>query len=301
MEDSNQSLLKSFGKLSLKKRVSNIIARLTEPSQEPETNNTEAEGSESRILSTQNSISSQLSQSEDSKEDHRVLAPTTTFVQRKRKIDGEIHKELKAVRKSLDQQNTGETVPIPVYLKVQRRYTEDTKAKVVELAGKIGPHQVSVQTGIPEASIRRWKKVNGTKSVGSGRQPQHPEIEAELIKMFCDSRSHGILTTNASLLHLSRKIAERLKKSDFVGTMSWLDGVKKRHNICYRKSTRTGQKIPADAQNLINCFKEKIIGLFELHKYPPGSVVNIDETGIFFDTVSNYTLEFKVSLIFMYY
>ena len=77
------------------------------------------------------------------------------------------------------------------------------------------------------------------------------------LKLFRDVRTLGILLTNSSLLAEARKIAEGLKTKDFVGTPSRLEEVKRRNEICYRKSTRVNQKLPEKASILIEQFKDK--------------------------------------------
>ena len=71
------------------------------------------------------------------------------------------------------------------------------------------------------------KTGKGRRKKSSGRQPLLPEIEAGFMKLFRDATTLGILLTNSFLLTEARKIAERLKIKDFIGTTSWLEGVKK--------------------------------------------------------------------------
>ena len=284
MEENSQSLPTSFRKLSIKKTSRDPPE---EEKSQPVFENV------SKALSKQGSISisSQISLGDEDLDEQ--MLESKYFGQRKRKLDPALLKELKAVKMNI-QQEVSEDKKIQINLKPQRRYKEETKAKVVELATKIGPHQVSLKTGIPETSIRRWGKTGVSKKSGSGRPPQHSEIEAELVNVFRGSRNTGLLVTNNSLLIEARKIAERLKKKDFSGTLSWLEGVKRRNGITYRKTTRVGQTISPNAQEEIEEFHKKFVELYEKHQYPLGTVFNIDETGINFEQVSNYTLDFKV-------
>ena len=105
---------------------------------------------------------------------------------------------------------------------------------------------------------------------------------------------NGILMINSALLTEARQIAVRLKIKDFVGTYSWLQRFKDRNQICYRKTTRMGQKLHPSAKKEAENFKAKIIELCEKYRYPMNAVVNLDESGIFFDAPSGQTLEFRV-------
>lgn len=292
MEENSNSLPFKFGKLSLKKGKQEGYEQDT-PSPKLEDLTEESNIVQiKKVVSKQNSVSSQLPLFEEIKE---PTNPTKSFVQRRQNLDEELKRELKMLKKNIAEPKPTEDGKIRIYLKTQRRYSTEVKTKVVELAEKIGPYQVSVQTGIPEASVRRWKKNGPVGKGGSGRQPLFPNVESELMKMFRDSRSLGILMTNSCLLNEARKIGERLKVKDFVGTLSWLEGVKKRNGICYRRSTRVSQRIPEDAKVQVEEFREKFLNLYTQHQYPLNAIVNIDETGINFDSISNYTLEFKVS------
>ena len=203
-------------------------------------------------------------------------------------------RELKAFKLMVEEEKI-EAEKIKVNFKAVRRYTEETKSNTLKLAAKLGKHQVSLKSGIPETSIRRWRNIGAARKNGSGRPPQFLEVEKELLDFFRDSRNAGLLVSNNSLLFQARKIAERLKVKDFSGTLSWLEGVKRRNGITYRKSTRVGQRVPSTAKEDIEEFHKRFVELFERHKYPLSAIVNIDETGMNFDSVSSYTLDFKVN------
>ena len=113
------------------------------------------------------------------------------------------------------------------------------------------------------------------------------------MKIFRDARTSGIIMTNSILLREARLIGEKKKDVDFVGTISWLRGVKKRNNIVYRRNTKIAQKMPLDAVEKVDNFTNEVMELLELHKYSLEAIVNIDGTGVFFDTCSNQMLEFK--------
>ena len=96
----------------------------------------------------------------------------------------------------------------------------------------------------------------------------------------------------------ARSIAERDNLKDFVGSLSWLDGFKKRGRICYRKSTRVAQKVKPGSDVLVKDFQDKFFQLIEANQYAKEAIVNVDETGICFDSPSNYSLDFQVNYEF---
>ena len=82
----------------------------------------------------------------------------------------------------------------------------------------------------------------GINRIGSsGRKPLFSDMEAELLRFFKTHRDKGIPVTNYTLLREARRIAEA-KQRDFTGSTAWLDGFKRRHQICYRRTTHVAQK-----------------------------------------------------------
>jgi len=289
----SQNFSQVFEKLSVRKNK--LKAQIREDMQDNESEERKT-SLDNQGLSKMSSLSSQQSFVIEETQEAISLNPTvTSFVQRTRPLD-EFKVQLKALKTMVETNKSQENAPI--YYKSQRRYTPEARAKALELATKFGAHKVSVKSGIPETTIRRWQKVGTDYKKGSGRLPTFPEIEIELMKVFREARANGILMTNNSMLREARKIAERLKNTNFVGTMSWLDGVKKRNELSYRRHTRVAQKLKENALEQQEEFRNKIIELFEKHEYQLDSVINIDETGLNFDQISNYTLEFKVLFYF---
>ena len=213
-------------------------------------------------------------------------------------------KQLKALTtflnsKNFESQPPEEVKEMPIIFTTKRRYSETSKLRALELAHQHGFQKVAANTGIPETTIRRWSKV-GVKKIGvSGRIPLFPAVEAELVNVFRDNRAKGLMIINSHLLQEARKIALRQKNPQSIGTMSSLQGIKKRQGICYRRHTRVAQKLPQDAPEKIEAFSNRIKLLFEEHAYDLKSVVKIDETGFFFDSFADQTLEFKVSLLLL--
>jgi hypothetical protein len=120
------------------------------------------------------------------------------------------------------------------------------------------------------------------------------ELEQKLLASFKDLRRKGIQVSNKLLIKESRRIANSLGFEDFIGSYSWLDGFKRRNNICYRRPTKVSQKLKETSQKDIEEFQAKLESLVEKHKYPVDAIANFDETGVCLDMPSKRTLEFKV-------
>ena len=164
----------------------------------------------------------------------------------------------------------------------------------MELSKKLGPLKVYLQTGIPETSIRRWSKIGPERKGTSGRKPQFEELEEELEKFFKVLRQKGLPVNNIILTTQAKKIADEKNLTTFVGSQGWLEGFKRRKGIVYRKHTRVSQKLKDDSITKLEEFQTEFLRLTAEHKYPLSAIVNIDESGVWFDSPSNYTREVQV-------
>jgi len=224
--------------------------------------------------------------------------PFSSALKRKR-LDNATKEELKMLKSTVEGSKQGK--PVLIQLKPQRKYQVETKVKAVELCGKVGTLKVAASTSIPESTLRRWQKVGVNRVGHSGRHPKYKNIEPDLFASFMNCRAEGISVNNRYLLKEARIIAQQKDIEDFIGTLSWLEGFKRRHNIVYRRPTRVSQKLKPDSQEQLKQFQEKYIELQKKHQYDPNAIVNIDETGISMDMPSNQTLHIKVNFSLFFY
>jgi len=269
----------------------------------PEANNLKVDSQVSNfseiVISKNQDVSSQPEQSqEEEKVDHLLNSQVPVLVKTEASlkrgcIDELVHEELKHLRLNVESSQERKD-PIFISLKPQRTYQVATKLKAIELAKKVGVLRVSANTGIPESSIRRWSKVGPSRLGCSGRRPAYPQIERALLKLFKECRQKGIQVTNAYLIKEARKVAELLEVPDFLGSNGWLSGFKRRNKIVNRRKTRIASKLKPDSVENFKKFQERIIELTQKHQYQLDAIVNMDETGVTFDSPSNYTLEMQV-------
>lgn len=213
----------------------------------------------------------------------------------KRKIDPLHRSDMKQIKTEMTSSPESAT-KVHLNFHPYRNYPERVKVKAMEFAKTYGVAKVSIETGIPETTLRRWQTVGIERIGASGRKPQFPRVEKELLAFFKAERDKGNQLTNHVLLKQARKIAEAQKEQSFSGSPAWLEGFKRRARINYRKSTKVGQRPDPDAESLVNDFQDRFIQLLEIHNYPKDAIVNADETGIWYDSPSHYTLDFRVML-----
>jgi len=58
----------------------------------------------------------------------------------------DMKRELKQIKLMVDGPKLPKVENAPTYFKAQRKYSQEVKAKAVDLAEKLGPYQVSIQT-----------------------------------------------------------------------------------------------------------------------------------------------------------
>ena len=140
---------------------------------------------------------------------------------------------------------------------------------------------------VPQSTISRIEK--------GQIEPSLSTIQKVLQAISCDYIISPILKEPVDTMRKkqARKIADKLKLPNFTGTMSWLYGFKTRNNICYRKLTRVGQKLKADSKERLANFQSQFALLNNMDQYDADAIANLDESGIFFDCPSNYTLAVK--------
>ena len=304
----NQDLNQSLERLSLSPRLSQSI--LTQEEEHEEKKEREEEKEENRpkkkiilskkiksprIIKSPKIIKQLTFQSDDEpiKFDEKSALEDSIILANKRKNESLSVHELKKFNKELDVQKDDQK-KIKVVLQPHRKYPEEMKRRALELSEKMGVAEVSSKTGIPESSLRRWRKIGVARVGMSGRRPQYMQLEAELLELFKFKRSKSYAVTNKDLIKEAKQLAASMGLTDFSGSMSWPQGFKTRHCLCYRKATRVSQKLKATAIEDGKRFQEQIGELIAKHHYPPAAIVNADETAIYFDCPASYTLDFKV-------
>jgi hypothetical protein len=190
--------------------------------------------------------------------------------------------------------------------KLRRRYYVKEKKKfLVEL--KYSGYRMSTYAqmkNIPLRTLKRWKmntakifstekKYLNNKKIGSGRKPVlNRDMEIKLLDWFLSVRSEGIPITNDLIICRAKFLREEMNpsiKCEF--SKGWVEKFKNRYNIIRRKG---GSKIVRKS----DCEITKIIDFVELvnKEIDSGqysSIINIDETGLYYEPMINFTLDTK--------
>ena len=199
-------------------------------------------------------------------------------------------------------------IETPPLITTRRRYTYMQKENILKQLFASGKkiEIFAKESNIPLKTLQEWirkkEKIfsscieySGKRNLGSGKETLIPyNIEMEIVDWFLNVRAFGIpisgkiIKARAAYLIKEKGLDVNLNFSD-----GWLDKFKKRYNICSRKG---GSKIVRSDDcelkvitEFINIIKEKILsGKYE-------SIINIDETGIYYDYPIDYTLDIRAT------
>ena len=89
-------------------------------------------------------------------------------------------------------------------------------------------------------------------------------------------------------------------QKDFKASLGWIRNWRRRFNIVYRAKTHSQTLISSDHGEKINSFIKELSELIEKNKYNPRVIVNMDETPVYYDLPSKWTLERKVIWVIFY-
>jgi DNA-binding transcriptional regulator YiaG len=192
------------------------------------------------------------------------------------------------------------------YQKTRRNYTYKKKQEILKKFDQSGENIAifAKNINIPVRTLRDWnnnrKKIFNVKKsdlniekMGSGKKPiMNEDIEVKIVEWILDMRSYGIAITDALIIRRAEYLKNKMKLPiSCKFSNGWLEKFKLRHHIVSR---RAGSKIisknDCDIEK-INDFVKLVTGKINSKQY--FSIINIDETGLYYDSPINFTLDIK--------
>lgn len=185
----------------------------------------------------------------------------------------------------------------------KRRFHYDAffKRKVIILAETEGNRAASRALGVPESCVRDWRKqrdrifnCKATRKGFSGPQRgRFPVLEDSLADYIKELRINQLPVSSdivkAKALQLARQY--NIPRDRFKASRSWIQKFFKRKGFSLRRRTSICQKLPESYEEKLIAFQRFVINLRLSHDYLLGQMGNADQTPIFFDMPSNYTVE----------
>ena len=166
----------------------------------------------------------------------------------------------------------------------------ESKQTYASAALKHGIPTSSVATILQkEDSLRSQWEQNGCGQRKKQRVGRYDQIDQALMLWFTEIRNNHNVPISGNLLKSKAKdFASKLGIKDFTASNGWLDRFKKRNNLIYK--TISGESAAVDS-DVVTSFKDKVQSVIK--DYSPADIYNVDETGLFFKSMSNKTFALK--------
>ncbi|XP_046750601.1 tigger transposable element-derived protein 6-like [Diprion similis] len=117
---------------------------------------------------------------------------------------------------------------------------------------------------------------------------EFPDLEECLIKWFKQCRDQNVSVGGPILKEKAEAFAKSLGHENFRASNGWLQKLKKRHNIAFRKLCGESASVNDDV-----CSEWKTKLKLLLKDYEPQDVFNADDTALFYKCLPDKTLTFK--------
>ena len=183
------------------------------------------------------------------------------------------------------------------------------KREVVNYAKQHGKSVAASHFNVNVSMIGRWIKAsmnwttetNGKKKkIGCGRKALYPEAEKVLYNWIIEQRKQGLAVT---YLCIQNKMKEILREpsiialydsiDDFKASLRWLRLFLKRYGLVLRRRTKISQKLPKQTEELLESYNRFVINLRLEKSFEMYNIFNMDETPVWFDMASNFTVNQK--------
>lgn len=179
-------------------------------------------------------------------------------------------------------------------------YSASSKLKVVQFANENTNAAASRKFDIPESNIRLWRQqehdlleMPKAKEARRGKPAKHPDLEKELVEWVEAQRQNGLIITHEQVKMQAKKMSKDFGNlgEHFHASTGWCNNFLKRHSLVTRQKTKISQKLPQDLDDKVLSFQKFVIDLRKEQKFDLCHIGNMDETPMFFDMLSNRTVD----------
>jgi hypothetical protein len=163
---------------------------------------------------------------------------------------------------------------------------------------------------IQKSQIKRWESLkhiklpSEAKRVGRVRQGVHPELEQRLHAWVIDHRERGFIVNQSLIIAQARRIArevnigldtnENRAKIRVKFSVGWVRRFMRRWNLTYLRITGKSRLTDAEIDIAAQESDAKMRELGDSKIYTkPEQFLTMDETAVFFDAVSSYSIDVK--------
>ena len=202
-------------------------------------------------------------------------------------------------------------------VKVKRRRTTQRIEYKLEIIDYMKNHlkadgtpnfnRTSIKKKIPRRTLQGWWKqepeframlkkrsfnIRKRRSIERIGVPYFPKVDTLVLEWFKDRRGKGLSVTTNDLTFEAGAVYQQLKREgvkmrgEFKASNGWLRGFVKRNRLSSKTATSVGQKVPANAKEMILEFFERV-NKFRAQvpkNQMVGQIMNMDEMPVYFDS-----------------
>lgn len=187
----------------------------------------------------------------------------------------------------------------------RKQYSAAFKRKVILAAEAVGNSAAGRRFGVNEGSIRGWRRqkaalfaCSGTRRSFRGpKQGAFPDFEEELAAFIKDQRAQHLAVNIELLQQKARELArgKGILPTDFKASKHWVSRFMTRAGFSLRRRTSISQKLPERYEELLISFQRHILSLRKATKFQLGQIGNADQTPVYLDMPSAFTVHEKGS------
>ncbi len=185
--------------------------------------------------------------------------------------------------------------------KSKRFLTNKEKIAIVEEAiRENNKKKVAQKYNIQPVQIRNWsKKINklkekqGKKTDHVGKAPKHEDIEDGVLKWFVHQRNAGHMINSYSVIHHAISLKPIFGELKLANQLAWCGRWMRRNNLTIRKKTHVAQHLPQNLTDSLLLFQSEVITTRKQYTYPIGLIGNMDQTPVYFESIGNYSIDFR--------
>ncbi len=197
--------------------------------------------------------------------------------------------------------------------KVRRTsYPLDEKRRIVRevneaaAAGVKHPQNyISDKESLDKRTVSKWCKNQNKilslehsaqkRKLSNGRPLKYKEVETEIVEWITHKRT---LAAPVSARMAAAKIIKDYPTlfDGFNKCLSWVYSILERHHLSIRRRTQDQKTLTEEEMGVIHLdFAQHVRSLMSIRRIPPSSVINMDETGCYFDIGISKTIHFTGS------
>lgn len=185
-------------------------------------------------------------------------------------------------------------------IQTRSRFTNKEKLGILARQSqlRLSNKLMAQEVGCCEGTIRRWKACAAALirskpkniSVHTGRKPEHQELEARLLEEIDKWMLYGVPLNQQDIIRMARAIMPNFKDGNLSRMSTWVSTFLAREKIVLRRVTQHGLQQPSNIEAARLDFIDKFMHMREEGGYQEDQILNIDQTGVFFENPRSTTL-----------